>query len=56
MKFNLGDTNRCHLGRQEGQLTSEVRVGWPGYLSAAMCKRFAYGPADATANHHLLLQ
>jgi len=28
---------------------------WHGYLSAAMC-RFAYGLADATATHCLLLQ
>jgi len=33
-----------------------VVVGcWRGYLSGAMC-RFAYGPADATATHRLLLQ
>jgi len=44
-------------GRQEG--TPPVKnweVGcWRGYLSGAMC-RFAYGPADATATHCLLLQ
>jgi len=28
---------------------------WHGYLSEARC-RFAYGPADATATHYLLLQ
>jgi len=28
---------------------------WHGYLSGAMC-RFAYGPADTTATHCLLLQ
>jgi len=28
---------------------------WHGYLSGARC-RFAYGPADATATQHLLLQ
>jgi len=28
---------------------------WRGYLSEARCKWFAYGPADATATHHLLL-
>jgi len=27
-----------------------------GYLSGARCKWFAYGPADATATHCLLLQ
>jgi len=26
-----------------------------GYLSEAKCKWYAYGPADAIANHHLLL-
>jgi len=48
------------LGDRKGiwpvkKLTSEV-LDWHGYLSAAMSKRFAYGPADATAIHHLLLQ
>jgi len=28
---------------------------WHGYLSGVRC-RFAYGPADATASHYLLLQ
>jgi len=28
---------------------------WHGYESRSMC-RFAYGPADATATHYLLLQ
>jgi len=28
---------------------------WHGYLSGARC-RFAYGPAEATATHYLLLQ
>jgi len=28
---------------------------WHGYLSGVRC-RFAYGPADATATHYLLLQ
>jgi len=28
---------------------------WCGYLSGARC-RFAYGPAEATATHYLLLQ
>jgi len=28
---------------------------WRGYLSGARC-RLAYGPADATATHYLLLQ
>jgi len=30
-------------------------VVWCSYLSAASCKWSAYGPADATAAHHLLL-
>jgi len=28
---------------------------WHGYLFEARCKWFAYGPADATTTHHLLL-
>ena len=45
------------VGRQEGhpdckKLSGEV---WRGYLSGARC-RLAYGPADATATHCLLLQ
>jgi len=41
------------VGRQEGQKT--VVGCWHGYLSGARC-RLAYGPADATATHSLLLQ
>ena len=45
------------VGQQEGhpackKLSSVVLVG---YLSGARC-RLAYGPADATATHCLLLQ
>ena len=29
--------------------------GWHGYVPGSRC-RFAYGPADATATHYLLLQ
>jgi len=40
------------VGHQEGHPTCKklgvVRY-WHGYLSEARCKRFAYGPADATA-------
>ena len=47
------------VGRQEGQPASKKKtwvVGcWHGYLSEARC-RLAYGPADATATHCLLLQ
>ena len=45
------------VGQQEGHLSCKnwvVRY-WHGYLSAARRKWFAHGPADATANHHLLL-
>ena len=45
------------VGRQEGHPACKKMSGgcWCGYLSAARC-RLAYGPADATATHCLLLQ
>jgi len=45
------------VGWQEGHLAcKKSEVGcWHGYVSGARC-RFAYGPADATATHYLLLQ
>ena len=45
------------VGQQEEHLPVENRVVgcWLGYLSGARC-RLAYGPADATATHCLLLQ
>jgi len=46
------------VGRQEGhpRPVKNWAVGcWRGYLSGARC-RLAYGPADATATHCLLLQ
>ena len=46
------------VGRQQGHLACKKTrvVGcWRGYLSGARC-RLAYGPADATATHCLLLQ
>jgi len=46
------------VGRQEGHpACKKLRVVgyWYGYLSGAGC-RLAYGPADATATHCLLLQ
>jgi len=45
------------VGRQEGHPVCKNRVAgcWRGYLSGARC-RLAYGPADATATHCLLLQ
>jgi len=45
------------VGRQEGHPACKnwvVRY-WRGYLPGARCKWFAYGWADATATHHLLL-
>jgi len=45
------------VGLQEGHLACKKNlvVGcWRGYLSGARC-RLAYGPADATATHCLLL-
>ena len=45
------------VGRQEGHPACKNWVVgcWHGYLSGARCRR-AYGPADATATHCLLLQ
>jgi len=45
------------VGWQEGHpACKKTLVGsWRGYLSGARC-RLAYGPADATATHCLLLQ
>jgi len=45
------------VGRQEGHPAYKNRVVgcWCGCLSAARC-RLAYGPADATVTHCLLLQ
>ena len=48
---------RCWLGGRKGiRPVKKWVVGyWRGYLSGARC-RLAYGPADATATHCLLLQ
>ena len=49
---------RCWLGgRKSIRPVKNFRVVgcWRGYLSGARC-RLAYGPADATATHCLLLQ
>ena len=45
------------VGRQEGHPACKNWVVgcWHGYLSGVRC-RLAYGPADATATHCLLLQ
>ena len=48
----------CWLGGRKGiRPVKKIRVvgHWHGYLSGARC-RLAYGPADATATHCLLLQ
>ena len=48
---------RCWLGGRKGirPVKNWVIGCWHGYLSGARC-RLAYGPADATATHSLLLQ
>ena len=48
---------RCWLGDRKGirPVKNWVVGRWHGYLSGARC-RLAYGPADATATHYLLLQ
>jgi len=48
---------RCWLGGRKGirPVKNWVVGCWHGYLSRVSC-RFAYGPADATATHYLLLQ
>jgi len=48
---------RCWLGGRKGirPVKNWMVVCWRGYLPATRC-RFAYGPADATATHCLLLQ
>jgi len=47
----------CWLGGRKGiqPVKNWVAGYWHGYLSGARC-RLAYGPADATATHRLLLQ
>ena len=48
---------RCWLGGRKGirPVKNWVVGCWLGYMSGARC-RLAYGPADATATHCLLLQ
>jgi len=44
------------VGRQEGHPTcKKLSGGMLAWLSGMRC-RLAYGPADATATHYLLLQ
>ena len=64
-QYQKGNTNlvwpsvlwRCWLGGRKGiqPVKNWVVRCWRGYLSGARC-RLAYGPADATATHCLLLQ
>jgi len=48
---------RCWLGGRKGvqSVRNWVMGCWQGYVSRARC-RLAYGPADATATHGLLLR
>jgi len=48
---------RCWLGGRKGirPVKNWVVGCWLGYLAGARC-RLAYGPADATVTHYLLLQ
>ena len=65
VKFSISDNLtcrpsvlwRCWLGGRKGirPVKNWVVGCWCGYLSGARC-RLAYGPADATATHCLLLQ
>jgi len=44
------------VGRQEGHpACKKLSGGMLAWLSGSRC-RFAYGPADATATHYLLLK
>ena len=56
MTFSSSVLWRCWLGGRKGirPVKNWVVGCWHVYLSGAMC-RFAYGPADATATHCLLL-
>jgi len=48
---------RCWLGSRKGIRPVKIWVVgyWRGYVSGSRC-RCAYGPADATATHYLLIQ
>jgi len=49
--------SRCWLGGRKGiqPVENGVMGCWHSYVFGSRC-RFAYGPADATATHYLLLQ
>jgi len=55
--FQCFDAVAVGLGSRKGVWpVKNLAVGcWCSYLSGARCK-FAYGPADVTATHYLLLQ
>jgi len=55
--FSFSVLWRCWLGGRKGirPVKNWVVGCWHGYLSGARC-RLAYGPADATTTHCLLLQ
>jgi len=57
MTFTAFSALTLLVGRQEVHPACKKRVVgyWHGYLSGARC-RLAYGPADATATHCVLLQ
>jgi len=48
----------CWLGVRKSiwPIENWVMGYWRGYLSGVWSKWFAYGSADATATHHLLIQ
>jgi len=50
--------SHCWLGIRKSirPVKNWVMGYWRGYMSGVWCKWFAYGPADATATHQLLLQ
>jgi len=53
----ISTQSHCWLGGRNSiwPVKNWVMRCWCGYLSGAKCRWFAYGPADATSTHHLLL-
>jgi len=56
-RYNAFSVLTLLVGRQEGHLTCKnwMMECWHGYLSRVRC-RLAYGAADTTAAHYILLQ
>jgi len=52
---SLFSTLMLWLGSKKGMRPVKNEWWGAGYFSGVMC-RLAYGPADATATHYLLLQ